>query len=94
MPCVKVIKYDFFQVQGEVIATYAVCNFANIGSVGMNLGSFGALAPSRTSDLAKVCLWALLAGNMASFMTACIAGNNKRETSLNSVNSRLVLQQP
>ncbi|ELU16284.1 hypothetical protein CAPTEDRAFT_160388 [Capitella teleta] len=56
------------------IATYALCGFANIGSIGIQLGGLGAMAPHRKSDLASVAVRAMIAGNVACFMTACIAG--------------------
>lgn len=56
------------------IATYALCGFANISSVGIQIGGIGALAPDRRSDLARLGLRALLAGTMANFLSACIAG--------------------
>jgi len=57
-----------------VIATYALCGFANLSSVAMQVGGIGALAPSRRSDLAKLGMKAMAAGTMANFMSACIAG--------------------
>jgi concentrative nucleoside transporter, CNT family len=56
------------------IATYALCGFANIGSIGIQIGGIGALAPERKQDLARLGLRALLAGTFANFLTACIAG--------------------
>jgi len=56
------------------IATYALCGFANFSSIGIQLGGIGALAPERRGDLARLGLRALLAGTLANFMTACIAG--------------------
>ncbi|OFV87690.1 MAG: Na+ dependent nucleoside transporter domain-containing protein, partial [Acidobacteria bacterium RBG_16_70_10] len=56
------------------IATYALCGFANFGSIGIQIGGIGALAPERRHDLARLGLRALLAGTLANFMTACIAG--------------------
>ncbi len=57
-----------------IIATYALCGFANFGSIGIQIGGIGALAPERKHDLARLGLRALLAGTFANFMTACIAG--------------------
>ena len=57
-----------------VIATYALCGFANFSSIAIQIGGIGALAPSRKSDLARLGLKAVAAGNMANFMSACIAG--------------------
>jgi CNT family concentrative nucleoside transporter len=57
-----------------VIATYALCGFANLASIAIQVGGIGALAPSRKSDIARLGLKAVAAGTMANFMTACIAG--------------------
>jgi CNT family concentrative nucleoside transporter len=57
-----------------VIATYALCGFANLSSIAIQVGGIGALAPSRKSDLARLGIKAMLAGTMANFMSACIAG--------------------
>ena len=57
-----------------VIATYALCGFANLSSVAIQVGGIGALAPSRKSDLARLGLKAVACGTMANFMSACIAG--------------------
>jgi concentrative nucleoside transporter, CNT family len=60
--------------KGNIIATYALCGFANFGSIGIQIGGISALAPSRRADLAGVAIKALIAGAFASFTTACIAG--------------------
>ena len=57
-----------------VISTYALCGFSNFSAVGVMLGAFGAIAPTRKGDMAKIVLRALTAGNVACFMTASIAG--------------------
>jgi CNT family concentrative nucleoside transporter len=57
-----------------VIATYALCGFANFSSIAIQIGGIGALAPNRKSDLARLGLRAVAAGSMANFMSACIAG--------------------
>ena len=54
------------------IATFALCGFANIGSIGMQIGGIGALAPNRRNDLAQLGLRAMLAGTMANLMSASI----------------------
>jgi CNT family concentrative nucleoside transporter len=56
-----------------VIATYALAGFANFGSVGIQIGGIGAMAPSRRQDLARLGLRAMVAGSIATFQTACIA---------------------
>ena len=62
------------QAKSELIATYALCGFANFSSIGIQIGGIGGLAPERRSDLAKLGMRALLAGSLASFMTAALAG--------------------
>lgn len=57
-----------------IIATYALCGFANFSSIGIQIGGISALAPERRSDLAKVGLKAMFGGAIASFLTATIAG--------------------
>ena len=56
-----------------VIAVYALCGFANFGSIGIQIGGLAALMPSRRSDLARLGLRAMTAGALASFQTAAIA---------------------
>ena len=58
----------------ELIATYALCGFANIGSIAIQIGSIGALAPNRKRDVAQLGVRALIGGSLATFMTASIAG--------------------
>jgi CNT family concentrative nucleoside transporter len=57
-----------------IIATYALCGFANFSSIAIQIGGIGALAPNRKSDLARLGIRAVAAGSMANFMSACIAG--------------------
>jgi CNT family concentrative nucleoside transporter len=54
------------------IATFALCGFANIGSIGMQIGGIGALVPNRRNDLAQLGLRAMLAGTMANLLSASI----------------------
>ena len=54
------------------IATFALCGFANLGSIGMQIGGIGALVPNRRNDLARLGLRAMLAGTMANLMSASI----------------------
>jgi CNT family concentrative nucleoside transporter len=58
-----------------VIASYALCGFANFGSLAIQIGGLGGIAPERRSDVARDALRALVAGSLASFMTAAIAGS-------------------
>tara|TARA_B100001123_G_scaffold257052_1_gene286574 strand:- start:67 stop:504 length:438 start_codon:yes stop_codon:yes gene_type:complete len=57
-----------------VIASYALCGFANFASIGIQLGGIGALAPDRKKDLSRLVVKALIGGAIASWLTACIAG--------------------
>ncbi len=56
------------------IATFALCGFANLGSIGMQVGGIGALVPERRNDLARLGVRAMLAGTMANLISASIAG--------------------
>lgn len=60
--------------RSEVIATFALCGFSNLGSVGIQIGGIGSLAPGRKRDLARLGARALLAGTLATLVTAAIAG--------------------
>jgi len=69
-PAVKAV----LDQKSVVIATYALCGFANFSSIAIQIGGIGSLAPTRKSDLARLGLRAVAAGTMANFMSACIAG--------------------
>ena len=56
------------------MATYALCGFANLGSIGIQIGGIGALAPSRKEDLARLGFRAMLAGTVANLLSAAIVG--------------------
>jgi concentrative nucleoside transporter, CNT family len=56
------------------IATFALCGFANLSSIGIQIGGIGALAPSRKDDLARLGFRAMLAGTMANLISAAIVG--------------------
>lgn len=60
--------------EATLIATYALCGFANFSSIAIQIGGIGGLAPDRRSDLARFGLRAVLGGSIATFMTATIAG--------------------
>ena len=60
--------------QGRLIATYALCGFANFSSIAIQIGGIGGLAPERRADLARFGLRAVLGGSIATLMTATIAG--------------------
>ncbi len=56
------------------IATYALCGFANFGSIAIQIGGYGSLVPERRADFARLGLRAMISGSLATFMTATIAG--------------------
>jgi CNT family concentrative nucleoside transporter len=60
--------------RAALIASYACCGFANFGSLAILLGGLGGMAPTRRGDIARDGLRALLAGSLATFMTAAVAG--------------------
>jgi len=57
-----------------IISTYALCGFANFGSIAIQIGGIGGIAPERRGDLARLGLRAMIGGSLAAFMTATIAG--------------------
>jgi CNT family concentrative nucleoside transporter len=57
-----------------VIATYALCGFANFSSIAIQIGGIGGIAPERRSDLSRIGLRAMIGGTLAAFMTATVAG--------------------
>ncbi|XP_062936469.1 solute carrier family 28 member 3 [Cynocephalus volans] len=65
---------QYISIRSETIATYALCGFANFGSLGIVIGGLTSMAPSRKRDIASGAVRALIAGTVASFMTACVAG--------------------
>ena len=60
--------------KSELIASYALCGFANFASIGIQIGGIGSLAPTRRSDLASLGLRAVLGGTLATFTVATLAG--------------------
>lgn len=60
--------------RSAIIASYALCGFANFASIGIQLGGIGGLAPERMGDLAELGLRAMIGGSLAAFMTGTIAG--------------------
>ncbi|MGK2858555.1 MAG: NupC/NupG family nucleoside CNT transporter [Thermoanaerobaculia bacterium] len=65
---------DQLSPRAFVITTYALCGFANFSSIAIQIGGIGALAPTRRHDLARLGLRAMIAGTLANFLTATIAG--------------------
>ncbi len=68
------MQLDIISEKTIAMATFALCGFANLSSIAIQIGGIGGLAPERKSDLAKFGLKAVLAGTMATMMTATIAG--------------------
>jgi CNT family concentrative nucleoside transporter len=60
--------------RAQIIATYALCGFSNFSSIAIQIGGIGGMAPERRSDLARLGLRAMVAGSLACFQTATIAG--------------------
>ncbi|MCY9870368.1 NupC/NupG family nucleoside CNT transporter [Vibrio barjaei] len=58
----------------QVIVTFALCGFANIGSIAIQIGAFATVAPERRSDVASLGVKAVIAGTLANLMSACLAG--------------------
>ncbi|MBA7706968.1 putative nucleoside permease NupX [subsurface metagenome] len=72
---VDLVKYkDVISQRSFTIATYALCGFANFGSIAIQIGGYGSLVPTRRKDFAKMGLRAMIGGSLAAFMTATIAG--------------------
>ena len=56
------------------IATYALCGFANFGSITIRIGGIGSMVPSRREDIAQLSVRSMAGGTLAAFATACIVG--------------------
>lgn len=61
-------------VRSQIIASYALCGFANFGSLAILLGGIGGMAPGRRPDVARLGFRSILSGSLATFMTACVVG--------------------
>ncbi len=70
----RMIEAGSLQPRSARIASYALCGFANFGSLAILFGGIGGLAPSRRADVARFGLRSIVSGTLASFMTACVAG--------------------
>ncbi len=60
--------------RGRLLTSYALCGFANLASIGIQIGGYSALAPERRSDLAKLAFRAMIAGLLATCLVACVTG--------------------
>ena len=65
---------DQLDPRSFTIATYALCGFANFGSVAIQIGGIGSMVPSRREDIAQLSLRSMVGGTLAAFTTACIVG--------------------
>ncbi len=70
----ELIEKKEISERAAVISAYALCGFANIASIGIQIGGIGGIAPERQKDLAQLGVRAMIAGSLANFMTACTAG--------------------
>lgn len=67
-------EYTVMSPRSKLIATYALCGFGNIGSLGIQIGILGQLAPSRGGDVSRLAVSALISGVMATLTSATVAG--------------------
>ena len=65
---------DHLNERSFTIATYALCGFANFGSVAIQIGGIGSMVPSRRDDIAQLSLRSMVGGTLAGFTTACVVG--------------------
>lgn len=65
---------EWLSERGRLIASYALCGFANLGSIGIQIGGYGALAPERRADLARIGFRAMIGGLLTTCLVACVAG--------------------
>ena len=70
----ELVQQGKLSERSQVIATYALCGFANFSSIAIQIGGIGGIAPERKADLARLGLRAMIAGTLACFQTATIAG--------------------
>jgi CNT family concentrative nucleoside transporter len=65
---------DLISPRSALLATYALCGFANFASVGIQIGGISSLAPDRRADLSRIALLAMVGGSIATLMGACVIG--------------------
>lgn len=70
----RMVEAHAISTRAAVLSTYALCGFANFGSIGVQIGGLSALAPERRADFARIALRAMVAGALACQLTACIVG--------------------
>ena len=67
-------KGGLMMPRSVMIASYALCGFANFGSLAILLGGIGGIAPERRHDVARLGMRSILGGTLATMMTGCVAG--------------------
>lgn len=67
-------EYAVLSIRSQMLATYALCGFANLGSVATQIGVLGQLAPGRRADISKLAMSALMTGCVSTLMSAAVAG--------------------
>lgn len=70
----NMVRQGGISARGAMIASFALCGFANFGSVAIQIGGLGAMAPERRGDLSRLSLRAMFGGAIATCITACVAG--------------------
>ncbi len=65
---------DTLDPRSRMLTTYALCGFASIASIAIQIGGIGALAPVRRNDLARLGLRSMIGGLLTCYLTACVAG--------------------
>lgn len=75
-PEANTFSLSLFQARTVVLATYILCGFGSIPALGINIGALTSVAPERRATFAKLAWRAMVNGNIACFMTACIAGRS------------------
>ena len=70
----RVMAAGTISPRAAIIASYALCGFANFGSLAILLGGIGGIAPERRHDIARLGMRSILAGTLATMMTGCVAG--------------------
>jgi CNT family concentrative nucleoside transporter len=71
---IPLMKQQALSPQSIAIVSFALCGFANLGSVAIQVGGIGAMVPQRKAELAQLGLWALLGGTLASYLSASWGG--------------------
>jgi concentrative nucleoside transporter, CNT family len=70
----EMIKNSQIAPRSAQLAMYALCGFANLGSIGIQIAGISVMAPTRRGDLAALAPRAMLGGAMSTWMTGCLAG--------------------